>query len=210
MDLVLGLLIGAVIVSFLAYLVFPKRKKENVREQSTVLLEKIRNVAKIITIESDFSEIMQHTDSKNMLLKMFKSDKKAIVISNSRVMVGFDMKKVKITPKPKQKTMVLTHFPKPEILSIETHVEYYDVTNGMFNKFSAEDLTNLNKKVKQNIEAKIPQSGILDKAQEKALETVMMIEQIADTFGWTLDYSQWKVPEHVANEAKKLTHEVKG
>ena len=205
MDFILGLIVSAIVISILAYFFFPKRKKENVKEQSTVLLEKIRNVAKIITIESDFSEIMHHTDSKNLLLNLFKSDKKAIVISNSKVLVGFDMNKVKIKPKPNQKTMVLTHFPEPQVLGIETEVEYYDVTNGIFNKFNADDLTKLNKKVKDNIEEKIPKSGIMDKAQEKALETVMMIEQIAETFGWTLDYSQWQLPEHIETRAKRLT-----
>ena len=202
MNFITGLIIGAVVVSGLAYFfryLFVKNKSE---QQSVVLLEKIRNVSKLITIESDFTEIMHHNDSKNLFLNLFKSNKKAIVIANSKVMVGFDMKQIRIQPKPNIRTLELVYFPPPEVLSIENHVEYYDVSNGLFNKFEAGDLTLLNKKVRENIEAKIPQSGILKTAQEKALDTIQMIEQIVDTFGWKLDYHSLELPQQIA--LKKL------
>lgn len=196
MDFLSGLIIGVIII-VVFYFLFRKKlsNKMSAKQQSSILLEKIRNVSKLITIESDFSEILHHQASKNILLKLFKSDKKAIVMANSKVMVGFDMKKIKIEPKPNKKTLVLTHFPQPEVLGIETNIEYYDVTNGWFNKFDAQDLTNINQEVRKNIEQKIPDSGLLASAQEKALETVNMIEQIVGTFGWSLDYKQWNLPE---------------
>jgi hypothetical protein len=110
-------------------------------------------------------------------------------------MVGFDMKQMLIQTNPQKKLLTITHFPEPEVLSIETDVEYYDVKNGLFNKFEAVDLTQLNKKVKENIENKIPQSGVLQTANEKALETVKMIEQIVETFGWRLSYTELQLPQ---------------
>lgn len=204
MELIIGLIIGALAASGLAYYFRALFIKDKSEQQSVVLLEKIRNVSKLITIESDFTEIMHHKDTKNILLNLFKSDKKAIVLANSKVMVGFDMQQIRIKPEPQKKTLILTHFPHPEVLSIETHVEYYDVSNGLFNKFDAGDLTLLNKKVRENIEAKVPQSGILRTAQEKALDTIRMIEQIVDTFGWKLDYHQLELPNNI--EIKKLTN----
>ena len=91
--------------------------------------------------------------------------------------------------------MTITHFPEPQVLSIETDVEYYDVSNGLFNKFAAADLTQLNKKVRENIENKIPESGVLRTAHDKAFETIKMIEQIVDTFGWKLIYKDLQFPE---------------
>jgi len=84
---------------------------------------------------------------------------------------------------------MLEYFPEPEILSIETDIKYYDVKGGFFNKFAAADLSELNKKVKQNIEEKIPDSELLLSAKAKALETIEMIEQLVSTFGWELDYN---------------------
>lgn len=195
MEFIYGLLLGAVVVGIIFYFyraVFVKNKTE---EQSVVLLEKIRNVSKLITVESDFSEIMHYADAKNILLNMLSSHKKAIVLANSKVMIGFDMKQMRIDPNPQKKMLTITYFPKPEVLSIETDVEYYDVSNGLFNKFEAADLTQLNKKVRENIEKKIPESGVLQTAQGKALETIRMIEQIVDTFGWRLTYKDLQIPE---------------
>lgn len=204
MEFIYGLLLGAIVVGIIFYFyraVFVRNKTE---EQSVVLLEKIRNVSKLITVESDFSEIMHYSDAKNILLNLLSSHKKAIVLANSKVMVGFDMKEMRIHPNPKNKLLTITHFPEPQVLSIETDVEYYDVSNGLFNKFAAADLTQLNKKVRENIQTKIPESGVLHTANEKALETVKMIEQIVDTFGWKLSYNDLQIPK---TQPKKISNE---
>lgn len=202
MEFILGLIIGAAIVAGLAYFFRNMFVKDKSEQQSVILLEKIRSVSKLITIESDFTEILHHKDTKSLLLNMFSSDKKAIVLANSKVMVGFDMKQIRIKPYPKNKTLELIHFPPPQVMSIETHLDYYDITNGLFNKFEASDLTKLNQKVRENVETKIPQSGILNTAHEKALETIKMIENIVDTFGWKLDYHQMELPNNI--EIKRL------
>ena len=195
MDFIIGLIIGAAVVGVVFYLYRSYFTKSKTEAQSVVLLEKIRNVSKLITVESDFSEIMHYSDAKNILLNLLSSHKKAIVLANSKVMVGFDMQQMRITPNIKTKTLTIVHFPEPEVLSIETDVEYYDVRNGLFNKFAASDLTLLNKKVRENIETKIPQSGILQTANNKAMETIGMIEQIVDAFGWKLLYTGLELPE---------------
>jgi len=194
MEFIFGLLLGAIVVGVIFFLYRSHFVKNKTQEESVILLEKIRNVSKLITVESDFSEIMHYSDEKNMLLNLISSHKKAIVLANSKVMVGFDMKQMLIQTNPQKKLLTITHFPEPEVLSIETDVEYYDVKNGLFNKFEAVDLTQLNKKVKENIENKIPQSGVLQTANEKALETVKMIEQIVETFGWKLSYTELQLP----------------
>ncbi len=194
MDFIFGLLLGAIVVGVVFYLYRSFFVKNKTEEQSVILLEKIRNVSKLITVESDFSEIMHYSDAKNILLNLVSSHKKAIVLANSKVMVGFDMKQMRINPNTSKKLLTITHFPEPQVLSIETDVEYYDVSNGLFNKFAAADLTQLNKKIKENIEHKIPESGVLQTAQDKALETIKMIEQIVDTFGWKLSYKDIQLP----------------
>ncbi len=194
MDFIFGLLLGAIVVAVVFYFYRAFFVKNKTEEQSVILLEKIRNVSKLITVESDFSEIMNYSDAKNILLNLVSSHKKAIVLANSKVMVGFDMKQMRILPNTKQKLLTITHFPAPQVLSIETDVEYYDVSNGLFNKFAAADLTQLNKKIKENIEYKIPESGVLQTAQDKALDTIKMIEQIVDTFGWRLSYRDIQLP----------------
>lgn len=195
MEFILGLLLGACVVMLVVYFFRKSFLKSKTKEQSTVLLEKIRNVSKMITVEGDFSEIMHFEDVKERFLNLISSKKKAIVLANAKVMVGFDMRKIQFQSMPEQKKLVIQSFPEPEVLSIETDIQYYDVKNGMFNKFEASDLSELNKKVKVNIEDKIPESGLLISAEAKALETVKIIEQLVGTFGWQLDYNDLQLTE---------------
>ncbi len=189
MDFILGLLVGILLLGILVLLFSKRFFKNKSEEQSVVLLEKIRNVSKMITVEGDFSEIMHFEDVKGVLLNLVSSKKKAIVLANAKVLIGFDMKKVKLQSRPESKKLILEHFPEPEIMSIETDIQYYDVKHGYFNKFAASDLSDLNKKVRINIEDKIPESELLVSARSKALETVKIIEQMVSTFGWKLDYN---------------------
>ncbi len=202
MDFILGILVGILFLATIVLLFKNRFIKHRTEEQSVVLLEKIRYVSKMITIEGDFSEIMHFEDVKDVFLKLVTSKKKAIVLANAKVLIGFDMKKIILQSNPAKKKLMLEYFPEPEILSIETDIKYYDVKGGFFNKFAAADLSELNKKVKQNIEEKIPDSELLLSAKAKALETVEMIEQLVSTFGWELDYKNIEQQSTKALEEK--------
>lgn len=195
MDFILGILVGSLFIGALILFYRNRFSKQKTEEQSIVLLEKIRNVSKMITVEGDFSEIMHFEDVKGVFLSLVTSKKKAIILANAKVFIGFDMKKIKFQSNLTNKTLILEHFPEPEILSIETDIQYYDVKDGLFNKFAAADLSELNRKVKVNIEEKIPDSDLLISAESKALETVKIIEQMVGTFGWKLDYKALKLIE---------------
>ena len=188
MNFILGFVLGLFCLAI--YYLFAKKTlfKEKSKEQSVVLLDKIKNVSKLITVEGNFNEVMHFSDVKNSLLNIVSSKKKAIVLANAKVYIGFDMKKVLFKANPDKRKIKIVSFPEPEILSIETDIEFYDVKNGLFNKFDASELTELNKKVKQNIADKIPESNLLVSAQNKAIETLNIMEQMVDTFGWKMEY----------------------
>ena len=68
-------------------------------------------------------------------LRLVSSRKKALVVINAKAHVGFDLSKIQMDSDVKTKTLTLFHFPEPEVLSIETDLNYYDKSDGMFNKF---------------------------------------------------------------------------
>ena len=203
MDFILGIIVGILFLGTIVLLYRNWFSKHKTEEQSVVLLKKIRNVSKMITVEGDFSEIMHFEDVKDVFLTLVTSKKKAIVMANAKVLIGFDMKKIKLQSNNESKKLVLEFFPEPEVLSIETDIQYYDVNHGYFNKFSANDLSELNKKVKQNIEDKIPDSELLFSAKNKALETIRMIEQMVSTFGWHLDYKSIDIKKTASLDENK-------
>lgn len=177
------------------------KTKKIANEQSIILLDKIKRVCKFVTVEGDFAEIYHYEDVKAKFLKLISSRKKALVIINAKAHVGFDLSKVQMSSNTKTKTVVLTHFPEPEVLSIESNINYYDKRDGMFNRFAAADLTDLNTKARAHILEKVPESGLYNIAKQEALEAILLIENIVQTIGWTLDYSALKIEE---KEDKKL------
>lgn len=210
MDTILYLLFGIALGSFLFYFVFQKytlvKRNQLTEKQSTVLLDKMRSVFNLITVEGDFTEIYHYEDVKERFLSLLTSKKKALIIVDAKAHVGFDLSKIVINSDPKNKKMTLKQFPQPKLLTVETNYRYYDKKDGYFNKFDASDLTELNKEAKQQIIDKIPESGLLEAAKKEALNTILLVESLVDTIGWKLDYTALEVSE---KEAKILEPAVK-
>lgn len=195
-------IIISILVTLGLFTIFKQwKKKQTTNTQSILLLDKIKRVCKFITVEGDFAEIYHYEDVKGKFLKLISSRKKALVIINAKAYVGFDLSKVKLNSNPKTKTVVLTHFPQPEVLSIESNIDYYDKKDGMFNRFEAADLTELHVRAKAHIVDKIPESGLYNIAKQEALEAIQLIENLVETIGWKLDYSALKIEEE---KQKKL------
>ncbi len=171
------------------------KSRRRTNSQSVILLDKIKRVCKFITVEGDFAEIYHYEDVKEKFLKMISSRKKALVVINAKAHVGFDLSKIRMSSHPNSKTVVLSHFPEPEVLSIESDINYYDKQDGMFNKFEAADLTELHTKAKEHIMDKIPESGLYNTAKLEALEAIQLIENLVQTIGWSLDYTALKIED---------------
>ncbi|MEW4923830.1 DUF4230 domain-containing protein [Algibacter sp. 2305UL17-15] len=195
METFLAIIIGALVTLGGVTFVKSIQKKQLVNAQSTILLDKIKKVCKFITVEGDFAEIYHYEDVKQRFLKLISSKKKALVVINAKAHVGYDLSKIQLRADNDKRKILLEHFPQPEVLSIETNLNYYDKSDGYFNKFEATDLTGLHNEAKAHIQAKIPESGLIEIAQKEALETVLLIETIVETIGWKLDYSALKIEE---------------
>ena len=201
MEVFIAVIIAVLVTLGVVTILKSIKKKQLVNSQSTILLDKIKKVCKFITVEGDFAEIYHYEDVKERFLKLISSKKKALVVINAKAYLGYDLSKIQLQANTGKKKITLKHFPQPEVLSIETNLNYYDKTDGYFNKFEASDLTGLHNEAKQHIEDKIPESGLVQIAQKEALETILLIETIVETIGWKLDYSALEID---AKETKKL------
>ena len=187
--LFIGLAVGAVVAYFLFVRFSGDRKREKVNTQSVILMEKIRSVCKFITVEGDFSEIFYYENVKDKWLNLLLGKKKALVLIEAKAHIGFDLTKVKMDADTKSRTIILTNFPQPELLTIETDFKYYDKKEGWANPFTASDLTEINQEAKKHIVDKIPESGLFNEASKQALETIQLMEKLVETINWKLDYS---------------------
>lgn len=192
--LFIGLAVGAILAYFL-YARFGGGKKERVDTQSVILMEKMRSVCKFITVEGDFSEIFHYENVKDKWINLLLGKKKALVLIEAKAHIGFDLTKVKMRADTKTRTIILTNFPQPELLTIETDFKYYDKQEGWANPFTATDLTDINHNAKQHIIDKIPESGLFAEASRQALGTIQMMEKLVETINWKLDYAALEVQE---------------
>ncbi|KPM31177.1 Hypothetical protein I595_2441 [Croceitalea dokdonensis DOKDO 023] len=202
-EAALGLVLGAILMYWVYGMFTRKKRRELTEHQSTVILDKIKSVCKLVTVEGDFAEIYRYENIKDGFMSILSSKKKALVVINAKAQIGYDLKKLKLSADNDRRRIILNNFPEPEILSIEPDIQFYDIKNGLFNSFSPDDLTQLNQNAKEHIREKIPESGLIDSAKKEALEAVLLIEKIVETIGWKLDYSALEI----SNREKQLLEE---
>ena len=209
MEALLGLFLGAIVTYWVMRYVKLQKSKDQTHAQSTILMEKIRKVWKLITVEGEFAEIYHYENTKERFMSMVSSKKKAVLLINAKAYVGFDLSQIKMEALTDKKTIKLTEFPEPQVLSLETDLRYYDKKDGLFNKFDSSDLTEVNSKAKDHVLEKIPESGLLDTARSEALEAVLLVQNIVETIGWSLDYQDLLLSKSSKGElppdTKKLT-----
>jgi len=199
--LFIGLAVGAVAAFFL-FRLFGGNAKDNRQEQSVVLMEKIRTVCKFITVEGDFAEIYHYQNVKDKIANFLLGKKKAIILINAKAHIGFDLTKIRMESDTTNKIIRLTEFPQPQLMSIETDFNYYDKSEGWANYFTSDDLTEVTRNAKQHIIDKVPESGLMEQARKEALNTIQLMEGLAQTIGWKLDYTALILDK--AAETKKL------
>ena len=169
-----------------------RKKSDNpvtdVRHESTLLLERIEKVFKVVMAEGYFSEIYNYQDQKKILY-MFNDPKKAMIIAKSKVLVGFDFQKVRFhlpeatEGRPGQKTLIVEAFPEPEILSIDTDYKFYDIQSGILNHFDSETYTAILDDAKQAMQSRAMQSD-LPRIANNQIQYMMF--QLAGSMGWAL------------------------
>lgn len=154
------------------------------KQNSQVLLERMKSVAKVVAVEGYFSEIYTHEDYYNFDLSPFR--KKALLRVKAKVSVGYDLESMKIEANDVTKIISISNIPDPKILSIDHDVDYYDIQEGTFNSFTEQELTDLNRRAKKFIEekAKSDELGLLPAAEEQKLKMIESIKMIANTAGY--------------------------
>ena len=154
-----------------------------VHTSATVLLERIEKVFKVVMAEGYFSEIYNYQDQRKIMY-VLNDPKKAMVIAKSKVLVGFDFAKVRFRlPEAGEQTLVIESFPAPEVLSIDTDYQFYDIQSGYLNHFSSEDYTKILDEAKQVMNDRALQSDLPRIANN---QIQYMMYQLAGSMGWSL------------------------
>ncbi len=179
--MLIGLILGGVIV-FLIFKLLAKTEKSVQTISSHTVVESMRKVFKIVFAEGQFQEIYNYQDSKK-ILKFIPSTKKALVIIKAKVLVGYDFEKCQWEMDDESKTMKITHFPEPEILSIEPDYNYYQIEEDFFSVFNKHDIEKIQTDGKKQIMNAALQSGLKQIAADQ-MRTVLT--EVLTANQWTI------------------------
>lgn len=159
-------------------------KKDNSTVNSTIVVEKIQKVLKLVTIEGNFSELMKYQDFDYIDFPGFRKD--AIVRVNAKVSVGYNLNNFKVTTNEKEKTIIIQQMPKPEILSIDSDIKFENLSSGLFTNFNEQELTKLNTLGKEKIKQKALNAEIIKQAEEQKQDLFDLIFYMAKQNGYKI------------------------
>jgi len=160
---------------------FGKKKKS---EDLGVVMEKMKKVNKWTTVEAYFSEMYNYKDYYYYDFSPLR--KKALIRVKAKVAAGFDFESIQFEIKEAEKIIIIHKFPAAEILSIDHELDYYDITEGTFNSFTADEYNILNKNAKDFIQQKALESPLLKEAEANKEEWMDMIRLTIQASGWDL------------------------
>jgi len=171
------------------------------KSESVVLLEKVRKVMKLVTIEGEYNETYDERNIKKVTLYLpfptvWGFSKKAMMQVKGKVLVGYDMQQIKITADSLNRIITLSNLPEPEILAIDADVAFKNISESYFNSFTPEDYTQLNKNAKNALREKAIEEALLNRAAEQGNQLVEVVRYMTNAVGWQLqiDSTRQKFP----------------
>ncbi|MBK9794362.1 MAG: DUF4230 domain-containing protein [Sphingobacteriales bacterium] len=159
-------------------------KKDHSTVDSTIVVQRIQKVMKLVTVEGNYSELMRYNDFDYIDFPGFRKD--AIVKVDAKVSVGYNLEKLKISTNEKDKTIVIQQMPKPEIISIDTDIKFENLSSGLFTDFSEQELSKLNSLAKDKIRQKALSTELVKQAEEQKKDVMDLIFYMASQNGYKI------------------------
>jgi hypothetical protein len=183
-----------ILVLFLGFILFwifnyfTKEDNSSTIEYDTNLIQQqIKNVGKLVVTEGHFAEVLTYKDKKETYIPGLTFDKKALVVINADVTVGFDLSQVKYDIDAENKILTITNIPKEEI-KISPDYKYYNTESSTFNEFTGEYYNKINKMARENLAKKIDKSTLKSNAKNRLLSELSKMLVLTNSMGWTLKY----------------------
>ena len=183
--IIISLIILSVLLAIAWYAGFNssfKSRKTTVTHD--VVIEQLKNVVKLGTVEGYFTEIYSHKDYYGPDLSFFT--KKALIRVKAKILAGYDLESIKIDVDEKSRTVLISNLSEPQILSIDHDLDYYDITEGMFNSFKTSDYNRMNRQAKDYVIRIAVKSGLMEKAKAQLYSHIEFLRILLGNYGWEL------------------------
>lgn len=186
-----GLLLGLAVYWFASKQLGSGTKTE---EQTNTVVTKLEKVFKVVSAEGHFNEVYNYKQTKEYF-RFIPSTKQALLMIDAKVLMGYDFAKVQYKIDQENKILNITKLGKPEILSVDPNYKYYNIDNGLINKFEPSELNKIQAKGKEQI-IKAANTSDLPRIAEEQLQLLL-----SSFFGM----GEWKIVLDDPNVKIKLT-----
>lgn len=184
----LGVIVIMLIGAYFYHLIgTPFSKESNVKPDSEIITQQLKNVSKLVVNEAKLSQIYNYKDQKSYLMNLFTFDKKAMVLINADVQVMYDLSKLEYQIDEVNKVVKITSIPKEEI-KISPDIKIYNIEDSTFNTFKGEDYNKISETIKAEFSKKIENSNIQSNAQNRLISELAKFLVVTKSLGWTLKY----------------------
>lgn len=183
-------IIGLLTLIILGMIYFQSKSIFKTEEQvsSDVLLEEVAKVFKLVAVEGHVSEIYDYKQYRYWDVSFLR--KQALIRVKAKVSVGYDFEEFEFVVDETNRKVILKDFPDPEILAVDHDLDYYNIQEGVFNSFSASEMSGLNKKAKEHIVNVIKQGDLFAEAELQKESLMDLLESIFSKTGWQLELSK--------------------
>lgn len=160
-------------------------------EESQILVEKIKQVSKLVTIEGSFVEYYDYENrpsfynSHYWITDQFKKTVQLRV--RAKVLVGYDLHGIQVDVYEEERRMVISNLPDPEILAIDHDVDFFDKEATMLWPLSDEDYLRVSRGAEEQIRQAALKSGLIEKAQAEGNELFDIMAYMVTSAGWSLE-----------------------
>jgi len=188
-KILFGVIITLIVLFTFRYCEDKQEEKIVLKENTALIQEQIKNVGKLVVTEGHFSEVFTYKNSKAVFADLLEAEKKAVVIVNADVTIGYDLSKIKYKVDELTKTLHIISIPEEEI-KISPDFEYYDIQADYLNPFEAKDYNEIKETVNNQLMKKIEASELKSNAQNRLLSELAKFYILTNSLGWTLEYNE--------------------
>ena len=178
-----GLLVMGVL--FFLYRKFTS-KNTDVETEATTIMKSVESISKLMVLEGNFTETYTYQENSKIFFDLIPQEKKAIIILNAKVLVGYDLKKMVIFIDKENKRVVIEKLPKEEI-NIIPDLKFYDIQASTFTSFDKDDINKVQADAKHKIEQQIEKSSLKIQARQRLIENLGSLVHISKAIGWTVE-----------------------
>ena len=182
-----GFLVGLLVmgVLFFLYRKFTS-KNTDVETEATTIMKSVESISKLMVLEGNFTETYTYQENSKIFFDLIPQEKKAIIILNAKVLVGYDLKKMVIFIDKENKRVVIEKLPKEEI-NIIPDLKFYDIQASTFTSFDKNDINKVQADAKHKIEQQIEKSSLKIQARQRLIENLGSLVHISKAIGWTVE-----------------------